>query len=405
MKEKIRIYIYGTGYGAEKLYINCRKDFVQVITFIDSDSGKWGQKVPFAAEYKIIGPSDICDPYDKIIIASVYSEIYEVLRGQGVPDDKIILLNDFAHNDILEKKEQDRYHFLRQILDEQYNDEIAEVKNMFPKGNHTSPIVNITDIRKREKDIFRISAKEDMQIELHMDEQIDLLHQFSEKGDILPFHNAEMHNMRFHQRKDNDMFSASAAHVLSHMVVHFHTKKIIEVGSGFSSAAMLDIQERVENSILKLTFIEPYPARLKALLRDGDNVALYEQTLQEVDLNIFRELEANDILFIDSSHVVKTGNDVNVILFQILPLLNKGVIIHFHDIPFPFEYPEKWIYEGRNWNEVYIIRAFLQYNNAFRILFWEDSIRFWDEEGLITLRENIDRKLLSGSSLYIQKVL
>lgn len=404
MLKSSKIYIYGTGGGAEKLYNNRQRDGVKIIAFIDSDPAKWGNRVPFANEYLIIGPADIREPYDKVVIASVYSEVYEYLKKQGISDDKIILLNDYANNDIIEKKSHERYNFLCQILNEQYINALAKVRNVLPMGNHSSPIVNISEVRKREKDIFHISAREDMQIDLHMSEQIFLLEQFSEKGDILPFHNAEFHNMRFHQRKDNDMFSASAAHVLSHMIVHFNTKRIIEVGSGFSSAAMLDIQERVDNSILKLTFIEPYPARLKALLRDGDNVTLYEQTLQEVDLNIFQELEANDILFIDSSHVVKTGNDVNVILFQILPLLNKGVIIHFHDIPFPFEYPKKWVYEGRNWNEVYIIRAFLQYNNMFRILFWEDSIRAWNEEGLITLRKNVDKKLLSGSSLYMRKV-
>lgn len=101
--------------------------------------------------------------------------------------------------------------------------------------------------------------------------------------------------------------------------------------------------------------------------------------------------------------MVKTGNDVNVILFQILPLLNKGVIIHFHDIPFPFEYSKKWVYQGRNWNEAYMIRAFLQYNNAFRILFWGNAIKAWQNEGLVALQKGDNQELMKGSSLYIQK--
>ncbi len=63
----------------------------------------------------------------------------------------------------------------------------------------------------------------------------------------------------------------------------------------------------------------------------------------------------------------KTGSDVNYILFDILPILNKGVFIHFHDIFYPFEYPKKWVYEGRNWNEDYILKAFLMYNSEFKI--------------------------------------
>lgn len=404
MKESNRIYIYGTGHGAEKLYKERLRASVKVLAFIDSNPEKWGKAVSFAAQYSIIGPADICEPYDKIVIASVYSEIYEVLKNQGIPDDRMIWLNDHANNDILEKKEQDRRQFLSRIFKEQFAGEIAEVKNMLPGGNHASPIVNINDIRKREADIFHFSAKDDLQIDLHMEEQLKLLHEFSERGEILPFQEAGRHHLRFHEGKDNDMFSASAAHVLSQMIMCHNTKRIIEVGSGFSSAVMLDIQERVENSIQRLTFIEPFPNRLKAILKAEDNVQLYEQMLQEVDLNIFRELEENDILFIDSSHVVKTGNDVNAILFQILPILNSGVIIHFHDISFPFEYSSKWVYEGRNWNEAYVLRAFLQYNSAFRIIFWGDAIKAYQEEGLIILEKSDNRELIGGSSLYLRKL-
>lgn len=404
MKESNRIYIYGTGHGAEKLYKERLRASVKVLAFIDSSPEKWGKAVSFAAQYSIIGPADICEPYDKIVIASVYSEIYEVLKNQGIPDERMIWLNDHANNDILEKKEQDRRQFLSRIFKEPFAGEVAEVKNMLPGGNHASPIVNITDIRKREADIFHFSAKDDLQIDLHMEEQLKLLHKFSERGEILPFQEAGRHHLRFHEGKDNDMFYAPEAHILSHMIMYHSTKQVIEVGSGFSSAVMLDIQERIENSIQKLTFIEPYPERLKALLKEKDNIQLYEQTLQKVDLNIFRELAANDILFIDSSHVVKTGNDVNVILFQILPLLNKGVIIHFHDIPFPFEYSKKWVYQGRNWNEAYMIRSFLQYNNAFRILFWGNAISAWYNEGLVALEKGDNQELMKGSSLYIQKI-
>jgi hypothetical protein len=89
--------------------------------------------------------------------------------------------------------------------------------------------------------------------------------------------------------------------------------------------------------------------------------------LQEVELEEFDSLQENDILFIDSTHVSKINSDVNRIFFVILPRIAPGVHIHFHDIFYPFEYPREWIYEGRAWNEAYLLHAFLQYNSAFRI--------------------------------------
>ncbi|MCZ8539210.1 hypothetical protein [Psychrobacillus psychrodurans] len=81
-----------------------------------------------------------------------------------------------------------------------------------------------------------------------------------------------------------------------------------------------------------------------------------------------------DILFIDSYHVSKIGSDVNYIIFEILPKLKPGVRIHFHDIFYPFEYPEKWIFEGRFWNRAYLLRAFLQYNQDFIIDLWNNYL-------------------------------
>jgi hypothetical protein len=100
---------------------------------------------------------------------------------------------------------------------------------------------------------------------------------------------------------------------------------------------------------------------------DKKSTSIIQSDVQLITLDNFEKLQAGDILFIDSTHVVKTGSDVNYILFEILPLLRSGVFIHFHDVFFPFEYPKEWVYEGRNWNEDYFLRAFLMYNNKFEI--------------------------------------
>ena len=88
----------------------------------------------------------------------------------------------------------------------------------------------------------------------------------------------------------------------------------------------------------------------------------------------FTSLGAADVLFIDSSHVAKVGSDVVLLVTSVLPRLRKGVVIHFHDIFWPFEYPEDWIRGGRAWNEDYILKAFLQFNNSFRVLFFNSYI-------------------------------
>jgi predicted O-methyltransferase YrrM len=156
------------------------------------------------------------------------------------------------------------------------------------------------------------------------------------------------------------------------MIRHARPRKIVEVGSGYSSCVILDTNEIFLNNTVNCTFIEPYPKRLFSLVKEDDksHFELIEKNLQDVDLKQFQQLSNNDILFIDSTHVSKTNSDVNYILFKILPSLQPGVLIHFHDILYPFEYPKAWLYEGRAWNEAYILRSFLQYNSSFKIEFF-----------------------------------
>ncbi|MBL9201328.1 MAG: class I SAM-dependent methyltransferase [Opitutaceae bacterium] len=146
-------------------------------------------------------------------------------------------------------------------------------------------------------------------------------------------------------------------------------RRIVEVGSGFSSAAMLDLNDHVFGGGVHLTFIDPDMARLRPLLRPGDEsrTTLIEKRVQEVPLDPFRALGENDVLFIDSSHVSKIGSDVNRLFFDVLPALAPGVLIHIHDVAGNLEYPREWLDEGRAWNEQYLLRAFLMNNRDYRI--------------------------------------
>jgi hypothetical protein len=136
---------------------------------------------------------------------------------------------------------------------------------------------------------------------------------------------------------------------------------------------MLDSADHASLRNLQITCIEPHPERLKSILRNDDarRLELIVRPIQEVPEGIVDELERNDILFIDSTHVLKTGSDVHFELFHLLPRLKPGVVIHFHDVVYPFEYPDKWVFESNySWNEAYALRAFLMYNTRFRVIFW-----------------------------------
>ena len=153
-------------------------------------------------------------------------------------------------------------------------------------------------------------------------------------------------------------------------------RRIIEVGSGFSSAAMLDVNNLFLDDTVEFTFIEPHSDRLFNLLSREDKTkhTILKRQVQDAPTEVFRTLSADDILFIDSSHVVKIGSDVAHIMFNILPELQPGVLIHFDDIFWPFEYPEEWLLEGRAWNEAYFLRSFLQFNSAFEIMYFPSYI-------------------------------
>lgn len=174
---------------------------------------------------------------------------------------------------------------------------------------------------------------------------------------------------------ENPFFPLADALTLRAFFRRARPVRFIEVGSGFSSCAAIDCNEHLLRGRGKLTFIDPHPERLRALLPPGSRyrAAIEEKHLQDVPLDLFRSLRANDILFLDSSHVAKTGSDVVDSLFRIFPVLAAGVLIHIHDIFYPFEYPSDWVIANeRSWNEAYLLRAFLTGNPDYRILFFSD---------------------------------
>ncbi|MDE2256894.1 MAG: class I SAM-dependent methyltransferase, partial [Xanthomonadaceae bacterium] len=167
----------------------------------------------------------------------------------------------------------------------------------------------------------------------------------------------------------NPAFSWLDARAYFVLLNEWKPRRLIEVGSGFSTLLAADVNRRFLDGNLDITCIEPYPM---PFLKSGvPGVSrLLEEKVQNVALAEFAALQAGDILFIDSSHVAKTGSDVNYLYFEVLPRLASGVCVHIHDIFLPHDYPREWVLgENRSWNEQYLLRALLMHSSAFRVVF------------------------------------
>jgi hypothetical protein len=165
---------------------------------------------------------------------------------------------------------------------------------------------------------------------------------------------------------ENPAFSAGDAMIYYSMVREFKPKLVLEVGAGYST--LIAIKAALRNEATHVRAIDPYPPKfLRKGLHGLDRLIV--KPVQEVSLSEFQHLSSNDILFIDSTHISKIGSDVNYLILNILPYRARGVIVHFHDIFLPWEYPESWVMEKKIfYNEQYILAAFLCFNDAFAIL-------------------------------------
>ena len=161
---------------------------------------------------------------------------------------------------------------------------------------------------------------------------------------------------------NNGLFEGVDAYALYAMVRHVRPSLVIEVGAGWSS--LLTDRALAKNGAGTLRCIEPYP---EPWLKGSFEVI--RSRAEDLGVAAFEELKANDILFIDSSHVVKIGSDVNFLILEVLPRLAPGVIVHVHDIFLPYEYPKRWVLEEHIfWNEQYLLQAFLTFNREFEVL-------------------------------------
>lgn len=210
-------------------------------------------------------------------------------------------------------------------------------------------------------------------IDLRDAAQLDLLDifqsQYKSEYDAFP-RSTSNNGQHFHL--NNGWFEKVDAEILYSMVRHFRPRRIIEVGSGLtttlSGQAIRRNQQDDSTYRCEFTAIEPFPVRINPAARPPE-FKMIEKQLQDVPLSTFSILGEDDILFIDSSHVSRTGSDVNFEILEILPRLQRGVIVHFHDIFLPWEYPRSWVIDNHRFlNEQYILQAFLACNPDFEVV-------------------------------------
>ena len=271
-----------------------------------------------------------------------------------------------------------------------------------PPGHYSSPIVDPVEMRMRASELFSYNTRTIAGVDLNEAFQLMLLSEFEKYYCDVPYSDERGNGRYFY---NNGYYLHSDAIFLYSILRHYKPRRIVEIGAGFSSAAMLDAADALGLSGVNFVFIEPYPDRLKSILRTDDYLrcTLVDNKLENIDLKLFDDLEENDILFVDSSHVCKTGSDVNKIFFEILPRLKKNVLVHFHDIFFPFEYPQSWVLDWNSfgWNENYLLRAFLMYNAAFEIVFFNTYLEHFHQERF--KRTMPDCLNNPGGSIWIRK--
>ncbi|MEQ8469888.1 MAG: class I SAM-dependent methyltransferase [Marinoscillum sp.] len=202
---------------------------------------------------------------------------------------------------------------------------------------------------------------------MNTEKQLEILSQFTFQEELLKFPLESRNQLEFFY--NNGLYESGDAEFLYSMIRLKQPKKIIEVGCGFSSLMIANAVAKNKSEdntyVCSHECIEPYEMKWLSKL----NVQLIKNRVQDTPLSHFKALSKDDILFIDSSHIIRPQGDVLFEIQEILPILQTGVIIHFHDIFTPRDYPETWISkEHRLWNEQYLLEAFLSHNSEFEII-------------------------------------
>jgi predicted O-methyltransferase YrrM len=204
-------------------------------------------------------------------------------------------------------------------------------------------------------------------IDLNVAEQLSLLAQFRFREELRKCPLEPAKHLEFYY--NNGSFEAGDAEYLYSLIRLVKPRRVIEIGSGYSTLMSRNAirENEAENSSYSCDHvcIEPYEQPWLEEL----GIRIIRRRVEECEIDLFRALDSGDILFIDSSHVIRPQGDVLFEILELLPLLKPGVFVHIHDIFTPRDYPREWVIDQiRLWNEQYLLECFLAFNNRFRVM-------------------------------------
>lgn len=244
-----------------------------------------------------------------------------------------------------------------------------EVKLRWPLGHHYSPVPDTRRLARpgAQRRVWPPQPHPTPGIDWREREQLALCAEVFSAQEPLRFPaDATANETEYFQ--GNGLYPALDALVLQAMLRHLQPARVIEVGCGYSSLVTAQVNRDFFAGQLRFTCIDPV---VRHPLKNGvpGITEMRAEEVQDTPLALFDELDAGDVLFIDTSHTVKTGGEVPWIYNQILPLLRPGVVVHLHDVFLPGDYPREWVLEGRAWNELYLLQSFLVFNSGYEVVF------------------------------------
>lgn len=246
----------------------------------------------------------------------------------------------------------------------------SEVRHRWELGHYFSPVPDTRELEREpaRSRVWPAAPREMPGVDWRKEEQLRLVRErlLAQPFDGFP-READDGAPGYRLRPGNASFPLADAWALQAMLRELRPTRMIEVGSGWSSLVAAAANREHLEGRLELTCIDPYPPDF--LNEEDTGISrLVAEPVQDVPVELFEQLDERDVLFIDSSHVAKTGGDVPHLYHEVVPRLRRGVAVHVHDVFLPWDYPKSWVLEGRAWNEQYLVRSFLTFNQSFEVL-------------------------------------
>jgi len=303
----------------------------------------------------------------------------------------------------IKKKILNNKYFLRPLRDPS-KFEFFQSKGIHVMENHFyNPVPDTTKLDKK----FFDHHYNWEGIDVNDAEQVSLLETFIRqyKSEYSQFP-VEKPSVEYQYYWSNLGFQCLDAVSLYGMIRHFKPKQIIEIGGGNTTmiSAHATLKNAAEGHPCNFTSIEPYPLEILKKGFPGLNKLIVSEA-QLLPIETFLSLKENDILFIDTSHIVKLGGELIYYFMELIPRIGKGVIIHFHDIFLPEEYPKEWVMKRHLFfTEQYFLRAFLSYNDSFKITFAGRYLQLAHPELANKAYDFYPKEITKAGSFWIQRI-